>query len=198
VELLTSAAEWPEVARPHRAGVSSFGLSGTNAHVILEQAPVTDAPPEQQVALPVVPWVVSARSQAALNAQLERIRSIDGSSIDVGWSLATTRSVFEYRAVLLAGDGGVVEVARGVADAVDKTVFVFPGRGSQWAGKGRELLESSAVFAARMTECAEALAPFTDWSPLDVLRGDEAPSPAREHVVSWAAMVSLAELWRSL
>ncbi|WP_305039406.1 type I polyketide synthase [Frankia sp. Cj5] len=198
VELLTSALEWPMVDRPRRAGVSSFGLSGTNVHVILEQAPPVRAPGKRRSRLPVVPWVVSARSSASLAAQLARIRSLDGPPVDIGWSLATTRSDFEHRAVLLVADGAVTEVARGVAETVTEAVFVFPCEDSRWAGQGGELLTSSAVFTARMSECAQALAPFTDFSPLDVLRGHEAVSPEREHIVSWAAMVALAELWRSL
>ena len=78
VELLTEARSWPEVGRPRRAAVSSFGISGTNAHVILEQAPESEAEPVPVGLRPVagvVPWVVSAKSEAALQAQVERLRS---------------------------------------------------------------------------------------------------------------------------
>ncbi|MEW1873795.1 beta-ketoacyl synthase N-terminal-like domain-containing protein, partial [Streptomyces caelestis] len=118
VRLLTETVDWPETGRPRRAGVSSFGISGTNAHTIIEQAP--EAEPETPAAVPgavpgVVPWPVSAKSEEALEDQLDRIVSLDTASVlDVGFSLASGRSVFEHRAVLLAGAEGEppVEVAR--------------------------------------------------------------------------------------
>ena len=143
--------EWPEAGRPRRAGVSSFGISGTNAHVVLEQGPaveVVDAVPVDGV----VPWVVSARSDAALDDQLARLRSFAGaeSPVDVGFSLAG-RSVFEHRAVLLDGE----EVARGVAKAERTLAVVFSGQGSQHAEMGRELYARYPVFADAFDEvCA--------------------------------------------
>ncbi|MEU8878359.1 SDR family NAD(P)-dependent oxidoreductase, partial [Streptomyces javensis] len=120
VELLTDAVEWPETDRPRRAGVSSFGISGTNAHVILEQAPMAlpdaetvDEP--QALTSSVVPWVVSGRSEPALRAQASRLASFAGERselplVDVALSLATTRSAFEHRAVVLAADrAGLVD-----------------------------------------------------------------------------------------
>ncbi|MFH8342799.1 SDR family NAD(P)-dependent oxidoreductase [Streptomyces sp. AM6-12] len=225
VELLTEAREWPGTpGRPRRAGVSAFGISGTNAHVILEQAP--EAQPEpgaaaEDPAAPagVVPLVLSARSEQALRAQAQRLR--DHLAADaarplagVGHALVTTRSLFEYRQVvigtgrddLLAGlaaaaagdDDGHPALVSGVARPAGKTVFVFPGQGSQWAGMGQELCASSPVFARRMRECADALAPYVDWSLFDVLGDAEALE--RVDVVQpalWAVMVSLAEVWRS-
>ncbi|MFD5453459.1 type I polyketide synthase, partial [Streptomyces sp. NPDC127100] len=188
VELLTDATPWPETGRPRRAAVSSFGLSGTNAHIILEQAPAptADEKPTAVVEPPVVlPWVVSAKSEAALRAQAGRLAEYVGeradlSPVDVGLSLVTTRSVFEHRAVVLDGAKGLgalaegretAGVVRGRAGGSDgRAVFVFPGQGSQWAGMAAELLESSPVFAERMAECAMALDPFVDWSLTDVLR----------------------------
>ncbi|MBX4180252.1 ketoacyl-synthetase C-terminal extension domain-containing protein, partial [Streptomyces geysiriensis] len=74
VELLTEAREWVSDGRPRRAGISSFGISGTNAHVILEEAPVQDETEEEAAApLPVVPWVLSGRNEAALRAQADRL-----------------------------------------------------------------------------------------------------------------------------
>ncbi|RZQ63972.1 SDR family NAD(P)-dependent oxidoreductase [Amycolatopsis suaedae] len=143
VELATENVPWPAVDRPRRAGVSSFGISGTNAHVVLEQGP-----DEQRGDAPgggLVPWVVSARSEAALGEQIARLAEVDASPVDVGFSLVTGRSVFEHRAVLLAGDS-TVEVARGVAGA-GRTAFVFSGQGSQRLGMGRELYERFPVFA---------------------------------------------------
>ncbi|WP_432040742.1 ketoacyl-synthetase C-terminal extension domain-containing protein, partial [Streptomyces cucumeris] len=161
VELVTESIAWPETEHARRAGVSSFGVSGTNAHVILEQAPIP-VPEEESAGEPagdvvspvVVPWVVSAKSEGALRGQAARLAACvsDLSPVDVGFSLATTRSVFERRAVVL-GDlvGGLealvegreaVGVVRGSAGGSDgRAVFVFPGQGSQWLGMAAGLLD---------------------------------------------------------
>ncbi|WP_413811969.1 SDR family NAD(P)-dependent oxidoreductase [Streptomyces sp. OE57] len=223
VELLAEQVAWPESGEPRRAGVSAFGVSGTNAHVVLEQAPVVDDDDaaDKRVSggdAAVVPWVLSARSEAALRAQAGRLASYaeeraELSAADVGWSLATTRTVFEHRAVVLAGDrgglvGGVAAVAEGrdvsglvrgvVAGGDGRAVLVFPGQGSQWVGMAVGLLESSAVFAERLGECAAALGPLVEWSLVDVL-GDPVALERVDVVqpVLWAVMVSLAEVWRS-
>ncbi|MFD5549183.1 type I polyketide synthase [Streptomyces goshikiensis] len=216
VELLTEQTAWPERTHPRRAGVSSFGFSGTNAHVIVEQAPAVEAAePEAGSGMPVVPWVLSGKSAGALRGQAERLSgwlavTPDVDPLDVGWSLASTRAGLDHRAVVF-GDhaAGVAAVASaGLAAGVvtgsvvgGKTAFVFPGQGSQWVGMAAELLGSSPVFAARVDECAKALEPFTDWSLVDVLRGVEgAPSLDRVDVVQpalFAVMVSLAEVWRA-
>ncbi|MEO6085791.1 MAG: beta-ketoacyl synthase N-terminal-like domain-containing protein, partial [Umezawaea sp.] len=201
--LLTESVGWPETGQRRRCAVSSFGISGTNAHVLLEGVPRDPAGPGPRDLQPVgtVPWVVSAKAPGALDAQVGRLRSLEESPLDVGFSLAAERALFDHRAVLLSTDEGVVEVARGRADVSGPAVFVFPGQGSQWVGMGARLLDESPVFAARVAECAAALAPFTDWSLIDVLRGAEgAPSLDRVDVVqpaSFSVMVSLAEVWRS-
>ncbi|MGW0886301.1 SDR family NAD(P)-dependent oxidoreductase, partial [Streptomyces sp. NPDC002671] len=218
LRLLTEATPWPDATRPRRAGVSAFGVSGTNAHVILEQAPVTvpEEPSESSVPPVVVPWVVSAKTEAALRGQAERLVSFvedrpELATADVATSLVTGRSVFEQRAVVLDGLTGlgalaegreVAGVVRGSATGADgRAVFVFPGQGSQWLGMAAELLDSSPVFAERIGECAAALAPFVDWSLTDILRStdDEAWLEQVDVVqpVLWAVMVSLAEVWRS-
>nr|WP_051183729.1 type I polyketide synthase [Amycolatopsis balhimycina] len=158
LQLLTEPAGWPSVDRPRRAAVSSFGASGTNAHVILEEAPaepvVAEPPP---VECGVVPWVVSAKTGEALAEQVARIRECAGSPVDVGFSLATTRSVFEHRAVLLAGAGGSEVVASG--EATDAVVgLVFSGQGAQRAGMGRELAARFPVFARALDEVLAELA----------------------------------------
>ncbi|WP_344315206.1 type I polyketide synthase, partial [Streptomyces rhizosphaericus] len=215
VELLAEQVAWPESGEPRRAGVSAFGVSGTNAHVVLEQAPVgdedvaADAGVSGDDSAVVVPWVLTARSEAALRAQAGRLASYVGeraelSAGDVGWSLATTRTVFEHRAVVLAGDrggmaGGVAALAEGrdaagvvrgvVVGGDGRAVLVFPGQGSQWVGMAVGLLESSPVFAERLGECAAALGPFVEWSLVDVL-GD-AVALGRVDVVQpvlWAVM----------
>nr|WP_083737807.1 type I polyketide synthase [Amycolatopsis keratiniphila] len=210
VSLLTEARPWPETGRARRAGVSAFGVSGTNAHAILEQAPAEETEPPSGEA--IVPWLLSAKSEAALREQAARLGAAvrDERVLDVGWSLLTGRPDFEYRAAVVAGDRdgfqagmraiadgvGAPGVVRGTAADPGKVVFVFPGQGSQWAGMGLELYESSPVFAARLDECARALSSFVDWSLLDVL-GDEV-ALARVDVVQpvlWAVMVSLAAVW---
>ncbi|MFJ8914166.1 type I polyketide synthase [Amycolatopsis sp. NPDC102389] len=211
VSLLTEARPWPEVDRPRRAGVSSFGVSGTNAHVILEHVPAET--PEPSTVDSFVPLVLSAKTEPALREAAWQLSSlVDTGLPDIGFSLSTTRSGFECRAVLvtreersaekglraLADGEEVAGLVRGVAGDPGKVVFVFPGQGSQWAGMGLELYGSSPVFAARLDECAEALSSFVDWSLVDVL-GDEA-ALARVDVVQpvlWAVMVSLAAVWES-
>jgi polyketide synthase 7 len=158
VSLLRESRPWPSGDRPRRAGVSSFGISGTNAHVIVEEAP---AEPERVAAErdepSSVPWVVSGRSERALADQAARLAAWVGagggwSAVDLGWSLATTRSTFEHRAVVVGPDREALMAAlAGVSDgepgagavvgrarAVGKTTFVFPGQGSQWIGMGAQ------------------------------------------------------------
>ncbi|MCZ4121830.1 beta-ketoacyl synthase N-terminal-like domain-containing protein [Streptomyces sp. H39-S7] len=222
VELLTEARAWPETDRPRRAAVSAFGVSGTNAHVIIEQAPPVEAAPRQDggTAAPV-PWLVSGRTAGALRGQADRLltaaQGLD--PVDVGYSLAFSRAMLEQRAVVVpdgdaADDEGLVQglkalslgepaanLVTGTADADGRTVFVFPGQGSQWTGMGAQLLDSSPVFASAIEQCAQALAPHIDWSLTDVIRQVEgAPTLDRVDVVqpvSFAMMVSLAALWRS-
>jgi acyl transferase domain-containing protein len=221
VRLLTEAAPWPAGDRPRRAGISSFGISGTNAHIILTEPPLHDA----QTTTANVPaavhgsavWLLSARSGAALAGQARRLAAhLDTypglAPDDVGWSLATTRSALEHRAAitgasrdeLLAGVAAVAagEPAPGVvtglvpAAGAGKTVFVFPGQGSQWAGMGRELAVASPVFAAKLAECAAALDPYVDWSLHEVLDGDLEAADVVQPAL-WAVMVSLAAVWEA-
>ncbi|WP_438363637.1 SDR family NAD(P)-dependent oxidoreductase [Streptomyces marincola] len=201
VELLSEAREWEREGRPRRAGVSSFGISGTNAHVIIEEAPADEAPGAVVVAAerepvwrgPVLPWVVSARGPEALAAQAGRLAEAAGGGdavpADVGWALASSRAVLEHRAVvwgaetgeLVSGLAGVASSSSAVnavmgaagSDAGAGAVFVFPGQGSQWVGMGRGLLDASPVFAARLGECGEALEPLVGWSVVEVLRGGD-------------------------
>ncbi|MEU3188557.1 SDR family NAD(P)-dependent oxidoreductase [Streptomyces sp. NPDC006923] len=212
LQLLTEQTEWPEVGRPRRAGVSSFGISGTNAHVIIEQPePVAEVSAPVEEVDGVVPWVVSGKSAEALEEQAARLLAVEGRPVDVGFSLAVTRAVFEHRAVvvgdresLVAGVSALSErdsvpqVVRGVVGSRGKVVFVFPGQGSQWLGMAWELMDASPVFAESMRECAAALSEFVDWSLFDVL-ADEVVLGRVDVVqpVLWAVMVSLAALWRS-
>ncbi|WP_143230286.1 type I polyketide synthase, partial [Actinosynnema sp. ALI-1.44] len=223
VRLLQDAVEWSAGDRPRRAGVSAFGVSGTNVHVILEEAPqetepeATEKPQATRVfSQRVSAWVVSGRSAAALADQAGRLREYvlarpDTSASDVAWSLASTRASLEHRAVVLGAEyaAGLAAVATGqpapgvvtgsvAPGGVGRTVFVFPGQGSQWVGMGRELADVSPVFAAKLAECAEALSPYVDWELDDVLvgrhgfEGADVVQPAL-----WAVMVSLAAVWQA-
>ncbi|MFR0359566.1 type I polyketide synthase [Streptomyces sediminimaris] len=221
LRLVADPVEWPEGERPRVCGVSSFGISGTNAHLLLEEAPEPPplpAPAEPAPAPAIVPLVLSARTPTALRAYADRLAALASAEpVDLGHALLTRRSLLEHRAVVLvrdreeqasalsavAADGGETEavVVEGTADVTGRTVFVFPGQGAQWIGMGARLLEESPVFAARMAECAAALSTWVDWSLLDVVReADGAPPLERVDVVqpvSWAVMVSLAALWES-
>ncbi|WP_206442183.1 type I polyketide synthase, partial [Streptomyces boncukensis] len=220
VELLTEARAWPEVDRARRAAVSSFGMSGTNAHVIVEQAPDAAETPEPgsvsrggpSWASEVTAWLVSGKSESALRAQIERLRSFvaerpELDAVDVGWSLAVSRAALEHRAVVVGADrdellAGLSVVTPGVVGsggAGGGVVFVFPGQGAQWLGMAQGLWESSVVFRERLVACEEALAPFVEWSLTDVLLNDRGLE--RVDVVQpvlWAVMVALAEVWRSV
>ncbi|WP_425572939.1 type I polyketide synthase [Streptomyces blastmyceticus] len=227
VRLLTEPVPWAAAGQPRRAGVSAFGISGTNAHVVLEEAPAEDAPaagPERGRPGPagdVTLWPVSGRTGPALRAQAERLSAHlqehpGPSAADVGLTLALSREALDHRGVVLATGRGEAlsgldalaqgdpapQVLTGVANVRGRVAFVFPGQGSQWAGMAAELLESSPVFAERLAECDAALRPYVDWSVADVVRGGEEAAPLDDVVVVqaslWAVMVSLAAVWRSV
>ncbi|MFJ5034114.1 type I polyketide synthase [Streptomyces sp. NPDC088560] len=207
--------DWTPAApgTPLRAGVSSFGMGGTNAHLVLEEAPATEQAPRQPRTAPAtVPWLLSAATPGALRAQADglaaHVRATDADPVDTAWSLLTTRTPLAHRSFAVGSDtagllSGITTAApHGPLDGdIHRPVFVFPGQGSQWAGMAAELLASSPVFAARLTECGTALAPHVDWDLAAVLRGDaDAPPLDRSDVVQpvlWAVMVSLAALWQS-
>ncbi|GHJ20855.1 hypothetical protein TPA0909_24690 [Streptomyces albus] len=186
VELLTQPREWPRDERPRRAGVSSFGVSGTNAHIILEEAPPA---PEEEVAadstivLPTVPWVVSAKTASGVAAQAARLASgvVGLDAVDVGLSLATTRSGLEHRAVVLGGDAEELRTQLAALAAGERvpgmarsglTGFVFAGQGGQRLGMGRELAESFPVFAAALDEVCAHFDGLLDRPLLDVMFTD--------------------------
>ncbi|GAA1985256.1 type I polyketide synthase [Catenulispora subtropica] len=213
VELLLEGREWTRTDGPRRAGVSSFGVSGTNAHVILEEdRPREHAEQDQRgdesgpvsaVLGGLVPWAVSGKTATALGRQAETLRAFAAADpgldiADTGWSLVATRSGFDHRAVvwgrdrdeltdgLLALSSGTESprLVRGVAGDLGGVVFMFPGQGSQWVGMGRQLYDTFPVFAESLDACGAALAEFVDWSLLAVIRGETgAPSLDRVDVV---------------
>ncbi|MFC6084167.1 type I polyketide synthase [Sphaerisporangium aureirubrum] len=219
----TSGGAWPRPDRPLVAGVSSFGMGGTNCHVVLTEAPGGIAPErgaEASRVLPeVLPWVLSGASEGALRDQAAGVvklleRPGPPADADVALSLAATRTAFRYRAVL-AGDenevrDGLRALARGAQAAAlvrdvavprGRTVFVFPGQGSQWPGMAVALLRESPVFARSIEQTAQALAPHTGWWLPDLLTGRPDTPPAdRVDVVQpalFAVMVALARLWEA-
>jgi acyl transferase domain-containing protein len=226
VRLLTEPVPWPAGDRPRRAAVSGFGISGTNAHVVIEEPPVIEGLPAASTVLeertPVLAadaraWPVSGRTAEGLAGQAGRLREFslarpDLDPADVGWSLVTTRATFAHRAVAVGAGSEelaarLAAVATGQPDAgavtgtvpaggPGKVVFVFPGQGSQWAGMGRQLLDESPVFAAKFAECAAALRSYVDWDPAEALAGAVETADVLQPVL-WAIMVSLAEVWRA-
>ncbi|MEU2065271.1 SDR family NAD(P)-dependent oxidoreductase, partial [Streptomyces sp. NPDC013455] len=193
VQLLAEARDWPRTDRPRRVGVSGFGVSGTNAHVILEQAPEESAVESPVVPVGgVVPLVVSARSGGALAGQAGRLAEfVDGTEVPlaaVAGALVSRRAVLSERAVvvaasaeeavaglgaLAAGEASPLVVSGSVVDG--KSVFVFPGQGSQRVGMGRELYERYPFFAQALDEACAALdarlAGFVEHSVKDVIFG---------------------------
>lgn len=220
LQVNTELASWPSGERPRRAGVSSFGMGGTNAHLIVEQPP--DRPetaPPQSPSDEVVPWVLSARSERALANQAERLSASladrdDVRPLDVGWSLVSTRTLFEHRAVVVGGDSAALAtglaavaageprpgVAVGRAVPVGKTVFAFPGQGSQWLGMGRQLYDRFDAFARAFDEAAAAVdaqlrLPVREvmWgTDAELLRSTEFAQPAL-----FVVGLALTALWES-
>ncbi|MGI5413081.1 SDR family NAD(P)-dependent oxidoreductase [Streptomyces chartreusis] len=178
VRLLTANTPWPDTDAPRRAGVSSFGISGTNAHIVLEEAPPAEEP-ERTAVQALTPWPVSARTATGLDTQLHRITTAaaDLTALDVGHSLATGRGHLEHRAVLLPHEGGVRELARGTAGEGGLAVL-FTGQGSQRPGMGRELYDRFPAFAEALDELLGHLDPVLR----DVMwGGDETALNRTEH-----------------
>jgi acyl transferase domain-containing protein/aryl carrier-like protein len=221
VAVAREAMPWPRGARRRLAGVSAFGMSGTNAHVVVEEArapSLAEASPARSAEL----VVLSAKSEAALSAQAARLAAHLSAYPalglgDVAFSLATARSPMEHRLAvaatsregLLASLSAAAEgqtpagAARGRSSShgVPKVVFVFPGQGSQWLGMGRTLLSEEPVFRAALAECDRVIRAEAGFSVLEELAAGEAASQlGRIDVVQpvlFAVSVALSALWRS-
>ncbi|MEU9386582.1 type I polyketide synthase, partial [Streptomyces sp. NPDC048279] len=210
---------------PRRAAVSAFGISGTNAHLILEQPPTTQTNTTLETSMEPrtphsIPWPISAAGPGALRSQAARLRAVVEATPDldaaaIASALTTTRATLKERAVVVGSDradflAGLAALENGTSDprlvtesalGGRRAIFVFPGQGSQWEGMAVELLDSSAVFRERMLDCERALSAHVDWRLTDVLRGvPGAPPLDRVDVLQpalFAVMVSLADLWRA-
>ncbi|MEV6359942.1 SDR family NAD(P)-dependent oxidoreductase [Nocardia asteroides] len=213
IRVVTGAEDW-SAAVVRRAAVSSFGMGGSNAHLIVEQAPVVA--PTSTVDLATVPWVLSARTGSGVRAQAARLRDLlvrrpELDAVDVAHSLLTARAQLEWRggvvgrdrAELLAGLAALAEASEGgVTRAARRRVaFVFADHGTWPVGSVREMLTAGGEFATAIAECAAVLEPWVNWSLAEVLRGDQgAPSADRADVagpVHFAIMVALARMWRA-
>jgi acyl transferase domain-containing protein/NADPH:quinone reductase-like Zn-dependent oxidoreductase/acyl-coenzyme A synthetase/AMP-(fatty) acid ligase/NAD(P)-dependent dehydrogenase (short-subunit alcohol dehydrogenase family)/acyl carrier protein len=227
LELLTEAQPWRVDGGPRRAGISSFGISGTNAHVIIEEVPASEGDPSGAALEPrrqplpgVFPLVISAKSEGALRDSARRLAARLAAEpeldpADVAHTLLATRASLEHRAAvvgqgrddLLAALDGLArgethpDLAVGRSAGERAPVFCFPGQGSQWQGMAAGLAGGSAFFDRCLDECEEAFAPYLDWSLRDVVLGVEgAPSIERIEVVQpalFATMVCLARLWKA-
>ncbi|MFI1735809.1 type I polyketide synthase [Streptomyces acidicola] len=217
VHLLTEATDWPETGRPRRAGVSSFGASGTNAHIVLEQAPAapSEEPAPDDVRHPL-PVVLSARTPAALRDQarrlLHRVTVEPRPAVaDLAYALATGRALFEYRAALtvtghddltaglaaLADPSGTADapgVLRADAPRPGRVAFLFPGQGSQRLGMGRELYATHPAFRAALDE---VLGHF-DPAVRDVMWGDDETALERTRTAQPALFAVEVALFRLL
>ncbi|MBA8927813.1 acyl transferase domain-containing protein/nucleoside-diphosphate-sugar epimerase/acyl carrier protein [Kutzneria viridogrisea] len=174
VRLLTEPVPWPESDHPRRAAVSSFGISGTNAHLVLEQGPAAEESEVDGpvVTTPVVPWVLSGKTPQALAAQAERLRGFlaqraDLRPLDLAYSLATTRAALEHRAFVVGADraelvAGLDKLA--VTEVVEgRLAVLFTGQGAQRAGMGRELYAAFPAFATAFDEvCAQFELPIRE------------------------------------
>ncbi|MGW2101483.1 SDR family NAD(P)-dependent oxidoreductase [Streptomyces olivaceoviridis] len=216
VELLKDARDWPADGEPRRAAVSSFGISGTNAHVIIEAAPEPEPRAQEPSWTGPLPLVLSGHGEQGLAAQarglLDHLTTGTDPVPDIAHTLATGRAALTERAVVTGADlpaltagltalaegGTAPNVVRGRPATESRIAFVFPGQGSQWAGMAADLLDTSPEFAARMADCAAALAPVTDWDLIETVRARQ-PLERVDVVqpVLWAIMVSLAEVWRA-
>lgn len=214
---------WPRRDKPRIGGVSAFGISGTNAHVVLEEAPAKVAAPNVVRSRSVAVLPVSAKSPDALRALAARFVGLleqdSGPALpDVSWSAATQRTHMEHRAVFVAADcpamveklrcyaDGAAAAAQGIVhgDVKPKIAFVCPGQGAQWVGMARQLLEQEPAFRATLERCDLAARPFVDWSIIEQLSAEPGAAAYRLDQIDViqpvlvAIAIAYTAYWRSL
>jgi len=181
LSLLTDAREWPRQGHPRRTGVSSFGISGTNAHLVLEEGPPRSDDPSRAGQQGPLAWLVSARSASALAGQARRLRDFvtanpAAEAADVAYSLATSRALFKHRAVVVGADRDALVagldaylvgspgagVMTGTTRDKMKLAFLFTGQGGQRPGMGAQLYAGYPVFAAAFDEVCDMLDRYLD------------------------------------
>ncbi|MEU1485323.1 SDR family NAD(P)-dependent oxidoreductase [Streptomyces sp. NPDC005752] len=221
VELALERSPWPDTGGPRRAAVSSFGISGTNAHVVLEQAPLEEeaAAPDAEAAPAAtvagtraatpVPWIVTGRSPEALSGQIERLREHltgrdDVAPADIALSLATTRTHFKYRAVSVGSDAGALLDALAAATPLTpvggRTAYLFTGQGAQRPGMGRELHRAYPVYAETFDAVCALADPRLERPLAEVIDGDPALLTRTDYAqiaifATEVAMYRLLESW---
>ncbi|WP_107065699.1 type I polyketide synthase [Streptomyces aureus] len=218
LHLLRETVDWPSSeGRVRRAGVSAFGISGTNAHLIVEEAEPAEVPATPETAPGALLFPLSGRSEAAVRGQAARLArrlEEDVDLTDVAHTLGRHRSHFERRVAIVAGDRtelrarldalatGRMPLPPSRAEHTGKTAFVFAGHGGQWPGMGVQLAGQSEAFGEELARIDEAVRRHAGWSVLDVLRAPEehAPFDRTEFLqpVLFAVNASLAAAWRGL
>ncbi|MEV0229214.1 beta-ketoacyl synthase N-terminal-like domain-containing protein [Nonomuraea sp. NPDC050786] len=211
LRVVDAPAPWPGSAHPRRAAVSAFGYGGTVAHVVLEQAPPAEPPAEGRAGRL---FPVSAASRAALRQAAGNLAGVVGDlpAAGVGHTLALRRAHLPHRAVVAAEDPAAlaarlralsagtphdaVTTGQVLVDPGPGPVFVFSGHGSQWAGMGRELLETEPAFAAVVDELEPVFAAEIGFSPRKVLTEDELTDVDRIQTMIFVMQLGLVELWR--
>ncbi|MGW3847450.1 SDR family NAD(P)-dependent oxidoreductase [Streptomyces fagopyri] len=218
LRLLREPAPWPSTGeRVRRAGVSAFGISGTNAHLIVEEAPQAEERPTPEAGTGKRLFVLSGRGESAVRrqaARLSRHLARDVDLADVAHTLARHRGHFERRAGIVAGDrdelrarldalaSGRTPPSRSHDGPAGKVAFVVAGHGGQWPGMGTELADQSGAFREELSRIDEAVHRHVGWSVLNVLRAPEefAPLDRTEFLqpVLFALNAALAAAWRAL
>jgi acyl transferase domain-containing protein len=214
VRLLTEARPWPRGDEPRRAGVSSFGISGTNAHVIVEEAPPATEAPAAARYRPAHLLALSARDEASLRELAASYRGHlaahpELDPAEVGATLGAGRAHFEHRAALvvatceeaLSGLGDLAQCATPtVAAGPTRLAWLFSGQGTQHAGMGRELYGAEPVFREVLDRCAVRLRERGGPALLELLHGDDGAAidrTANAQPALYALQAALAALWRS-
>ena len=222
VAVAREATPWPRQGRPRRAGVSAFGLSGTNAHVILEEGPGTEVLPMGRER-PAELLVLSATSVTALDAQTVRLREHlalhpEQELGDLAFSLATARTAMDHRLAVVASSRAELATAlemcshgltppgaaRGMAATPSKLAFLFPGRGAQVLGMGRGVSDAWPAFRDAFDRCIALLDQELDrplrrvmWADADSAEAALLDQSAFAEPALFALEYALASLWRS-